>query len=247
MRRAALGLVAASALVVALGAALGAAPPRLDTLGVRPPPEAVLGAYRADPDFQYDRPEAEGPSVVALVLAWLSRTLIEPLAEASQTSAGTWVLVALAVAALAFGLTRVLRVEGGGLFVGGGRRGGTAGPLLDVDDLGAVDLAPLLAAAVAEGRLRDAVRYRFLVLLQRLDRAGALAWRRDKTNRDYAREMAGAPGGAAFAAAARAFDYVWYGERAVDRARYARLDPLFVRAEAVAGPPVATSVAEGSR
>lgn len=30
---------------------------------------------------------------------------------------------------------------------------------------------------------------------------------------------------------ARAFDYVWYGERPVDASRYARLDPLFARAE----------------
>ncbi len=211
----------------------GAAP--ADTLAARVVPQDVLDAYRADPDFQYDRPEAEGPSLMALFWRWLQRTIFQPLADASQTDAGEWVLIALAVAALAWGLTRVLRVEGGGVFARGGKRGSAVGPLLDVDRLDGVDLAPLLAAALADGRLRDAVRFRFLVLLQHLDGAGALGWRRDKTNRDYARDVTarrGADAARAFGEAARAFDYVWYGERAVDGARYARLDPLFARAEA---------------
>lgn len=205
-----------------------------DTLAARAVPRAVLDAYRADPDFQYARPDAEGPSLAALVWQWVTRTLLAPLAEASQSDWGTWALVALAVAALAWAVTRVLRVEGGGVFARPGRLS-AVGPLLDAEQIGAVDLGPLLAAALAEGRLRDAVRFRFLVLLQRLDAAGALAWRRDKTNRDYAREVAARGGGgaaaSAFAEAARAFDYVWYGERPVDAARYARLDPLFARAE----------------
>lgn len=225
-----------------LNAGAHAQPLPLDTLGARPVPQSVLDAYRADPDYQYDRPDAEGPSLAALAWRWVQRTLLTPLARASQTDAGTWALVALAVAALAWAAARVVRADGGGVFERRHSRAPAIGPLMDVDNLGTVDLAPLLAAALARGHLREAVRYRYLLLLQRLDAAGALAWRRDKTNRDYAHEVgqhASATMADAFADVTRSFDYVWYGERPVDKARYARLDPLWRRAERLAEALVA--------
>lgn len=199
----------------------------------RPAPADMLARYRADERFQYDRPEAERPSLATLLWQWIQRHLIEPAVRGLGERGVVWLLIGLAVGLLGWGVSRLLRAEGGGgLFARRDRALGSAGPLLDVDDLATVDVAALLARALAEGRLREAVRYRFLVLLQALDRAGVVAWRRDKTNRDYATEARRhGDVGTAFAEAARAFDYVWYGERPVDADRYARLDPLFARAE----------------
>ena len=73
---------------------------------------------------------------------------------------------------------------------------------------------------------------RYLLLLQALDAAGALSWRRDKTNREYVAEVSAADRAHAgpFARATRAFDAVWYGERPVSPALYAELAPVFDRA-----------------
>ncbi len=199
-----------------------------DTLAARPVPTAVLDAYRADPDFRYDHPAAEGPSLLQLFWSWLSREVLQPLADASTTEGGTWVLGALAVVGLAWVLARVLRAGPGGVFSRDPARAGA--DLLDADAIAAVDLDARLAEALAGGRHREAVRWRFLRLLQRLDGAGRIAWRRDKTNLDYVREVAAAP----FADAVRVFDHVWYGERPVDARRYARLDAVLARAEALA-------------
>ena len=70
---------------------------------------------------------------------------------------------------------------------------------------------------------------RYLVVLQALDAAGALAWRRDKTNRQYVAEVRRAAPDLAgpFGQATRVFDAVWYGERPVSADRYGRLAPLF--------------------
>lgn len=200
-----------------------------DSLAARPLPRAVLDAYRADPDFRYEDPAAEGPSLLALLWQWVVREVLEPLWRASQTEGGEWVLGTLAVVGLAWVLARVLRAGPGGVFARGGAR---ADVLLDAEVLAAVDLDARLADALAAGHHREAVRWRFLRLLQRLDGAGRLAWRRDKTNLDYVREVREAT----FAEAVRVFDHVWYGERAVDARRYARLDAVLARAEALASP-----------
>ncbi len=207
------------------------APPATDTLRPRPAP-ARLGAYRADPDFQYDNPQAEGPSLGERVWVWLRRTVWDPVRE-NTTADGRWaVVVALAVGLLGWAVSRLLRAEGGGVFARQRGGTGTAGPLLDVDDIAVVDLGTRLRHALAAGDHRQAVRVRYLVLLQALDAAGALVWRRDKTNRQYVAEVAAAdPAHAApFARATRAFDAVWYGERPVPPALYAELAPVFDRA-----------------
>ncbi len=155
---------------------------------------------------------------------------------------------------LAWGLSRLIRGEGSGLF---GRRDRKAppevGPLLDVEDIATVDLDRLLADARREGRERDVVRYRFLLALQRLSAAGAVVWRKDRTNRDYLFALRhSAPEAApAFEAAARVFSWVWYGEYALDPAaavaaaeRMDRLDAALQRLRVVAPEREAASVAD---
>ncbi len=205
------------------------APLATDTLRPRPAPPAVE-AYRADPDFQYDRPQARGPSVWALVWDWIRRTLFEPIGRYTTLSFWEAVLVAVAVGALGWVVSRLVGAGGSGVFAE--RQAAGAAPLLDAEDIAEVDLGARLAAALDGGDLREAVRVRYLLVLQALDAAGALAWRRDKTNRQYVGEVAASRADLAppFRSVTRAFDAVWYGERPVPTALYAELAPLFDRA-----------------
>lgn len=215
------------------------APLATDPLTPAPAP-AVLDAYRADPAFQYDDPQAEGPSLWEQVLRWLRRTLWDPVFENTTPDLRRYVLIALAVLALGWAVARLLRVEGAGVFARRSDPGGGAGPLLDAEAIAEVDLATRLRAALGAGDHREAVRVRYLLLLQALDASGALAWRRDKTNRQYVAEVrASRPGRArTFARATRVFDAVWYGERPVSPALYAELAPLFDEAAPASTPPV---------
>ena len=214
------------------------APLAADTLVPRPAPDR-LADYRADPDFQYDDPRAEGPSLWQRFWAWLTRLIWEPIRDGTTADGRRVALVVLAVLALGWAVARLLRVEGGGVFARRSDAGGGA-PLLDVEDIAEVDLEARLSDALGRGDHREAVRVRYLRLLQALDAAGALAWRRDKTNRQYVAEVAAsAPDRArAFARATRVFDAVWYGERPVPPALYAELAPLFdAAASAQTGVP----------
>ena len=207
----------------------GLPPPSTDTLRSLAPPPA-LDAYRADPDFQYDRPEAAGPSLWDRFWAWVRRTLWDPVANNTTVGFWQWTLTLLAVGVLGWVVTRLLRAEGSGVF-GRSAPAAAGAPLLDVEDIGTVDLGAALDRAVGAHDWRQAVRLRYLLALQALDAGGALVWRRDKTNREYAAEVAAAAPDLArpFRQATHAFDAVWYGDRPVSDRLYERLAPTFDR------------------
>ena len=207
-----------------------------------PPPAEVreaparLDALRDDPAFQYDRPEAETPSLWDRFWAWAKRTFLDPIGQGASKPIG-YGLMALAAGVLVWVLVRVLRGEGSGLF--GRQDVGTAeasGPLLDVEDIETVDLASRLRQSLRDGDHRSAIRLRYLLALQRLARDGHVEWARDKTNRTYvseARASAGADAGRAVADVTRVFDHVWYGGLGVDAARYERFAARFDRLDAL--------------
>ena len=203
----------------------------------RPAPADELADLRDDPAFQYDRPEAETPSLWDRFWAWVARTFFGPIGKGIQSKPTQWALMALALCALLYVLLRVMRGEGSGLFGRKDLARSTAGdPLLDVDDIEAVDLASRLAEALRAADHRAAVRLRYLLALQRLAERGHIEWARDKTNRTYVletRQSGGADLGRAFADVTRVFDHVWYGGLAVDAARYGRFAARFDRLDAL--------------
>lgn len=221
-----------------------AAPPpppaaALDTGRVEPrlAPNSLLRALAADPAFQYDRALADRPSLWERFQRWFVETFLSPALEGAVSRPVQVLLMALAMGAAVWVVLRLVRGEGARVF---GRRdlaGSATDPLLDVDDIGAVDLAGRLGAALARADHREAVRLRYLLALQRLDEDGLVAWSREKTNRAYVAEVRRADAGAgrAFAEATRVFDWVWYGGLAVDAARYARFEAPFAALDAALG------------
>lgn len=58
-----------------------------------------------------------------------------------------------------------------------------------VEDIGTLDIRQLLEQAKREGNFKLAVRLYYLDLLRRLNEKGAIAWKKDKTNREYLAEL----------------------------------------------------------
>lgn len=202
-------------------------------------PEAELQRYRNDPRYQYADvgPQSRGPSLLSRLWMWLERFLFRPMSEATGPLFWQVVRIVLAGLIIAFLLSRLLGVNLGGLFRrhASGPSGAEAGPLLDVDDIEAVDLDRLLADAVTARQHRDAVRYRYLRVLQRLAAAGLVDWQKNKTNRDYLREVRRSDAEdlvAPFAEVTRLFAWVWYGAATVDDERAARIAHRFEQVEA---------------
>ena len=213
-------------------------------------PEAALARYRADPNFRYDTAgRATGPSLLDRFWDWFTRTYLDPVFERAASRPGRMTLAIAGILALLALLVWLARGGDIGVFR---RRDGDAampyGGFLDAAALGADDLDARLADARAAGQWRAATRWRFLVSLRRLGAAGVLRLDAHKTDGDYRREIrrAGRPLARAFADAADAFAWVWYGAAALDADRFARGEATFDRLDAAlanrATPPRAAAV-----
>ena len=197
-------------------------------------PSDGLDRFLNDPAYHYDRVETRGPSLLEAFFRWLDRVLFQPIGD--NTTPLFWRILwsSLAVLLIAWLVTRLLRADGSGLFRR--RDADLDAPegaiLLDTEDIEAVDLDALLERALAAQRYRDAARFLYLLALQALTARGLIDWQKNKTNREYLRELRRAPRTdlhRPFADVTRLFEWIWYGEAAVDAARFAAVRARFDR------------------
>ncbi len=86
------------------------------------------------------------------------------------------------------------------------------------------DLERFLRLALEGGNYQQAVRVYYLQVIKQLSAAGAIAWSREKTNRDYIREMRPHPQASAFRALTRTYEAVWYGNGDLDQGTFVQVE-----------------------
>jgi hypothetical protein len=97
-----------------------------------------------------------------------------------------------------------------------------------VEDIEELDTDGLLRQALAADDLRMAVRVQYLLLLKKLNEVGLIAWKKDKTNRDYLSELYGRNDCYEnVRGLTLAYELVWYGERKVSDESFRRLSVEF--------------------
>jgi hypothetical protein len=102
---------------------------------------------------------------------------------------------------------------------------------VDMEDIEAniheSDLESFIDKALAEKKYALAVRLHYLLLLKELSAAGLIRWKRDKTNRQYLRELSQTPLATDFFSATRIFELAWYSDYEIDEAGFKRIEPEF--------------------
>lgn len=83
------------------------------------------------------------------------------------------------------------------------------------------------AEAAAGGNYRLATRYLYLQSLHYLADNGAVTLTADKTNAQYVYELAGKPYAQQFSSLTLNYEYIWYGEFAIDNAAFLKLGQQF--------------------
>lgn len=86
------------------------------------------------------------------------------------------------------------------------------------------DLERFLREALALGNYNQAVRIYYLQVIKDLSQKDAIVWSREKTNRDYLREMRSHPLSADFRSATLTYEEVWYGNLALDKSIYESIE-----------------------
>lgn len=98
----------------------------------------------------------------------------------------------------------------------------------DIEDIQTLDTDVLLNQALAKGDYRGAVRIQFLKVLKDLSTKERINWRKEKTNRDYSRELRKEVYGRQFNELTTIFDYVWYGKQELPLSKYNAIDLQFI-------------------
>lgn len=133
-------------------------------------------------------------------------------------------IIILAVAGIAYGIYRMAQQPRN-------RQIARDGAEITVDNLDAyiheTDLDRFLRDALAAKNYPLAIRLYFLQIIKDLSRTGAINWSKEKTNRDYLREMRGHQLAKPFRHSTHTFEWIWYGNATVSEADFARLEPEF--------------------
>ena len=94
----------------------------------------------------------------------------------------------------------------------------------EIEDINQLDTDSLLNQAIANGNYRLAVRMKFLSILKSLSQQEKIIWRKEKTNRDYSRELRSQSFGTEFQNVASIFDIVWYGKKQIPKETYEQIE-----------------------
>ncbi|MGO4919733.1 hypothetical protein [Maribacter spongiicola] len=85
-----------------------------------------------------------------------------------------------------------------------------------------IDINNLLSTALEHKDYRLAIRYQFLLTLQKLSKSEIIEWHFDKTNSDYFNEIEQLEIKKGFKKIAYLYDYIWYGEQSIDNSKYTK-------------------------
>lgn len=90
-----------------------------------------------------------------------------------------------------------------------------------------VPLETLLEQAITAGDYRLAVRLQFIIVLEKLHQKNKINWHAEKTNRQYLNELSDPGLKASFRELAHIYEWVWYGNTALEAPEYLRFTPKF--------------------
>jgi hypothetical protein len=96
-----------------------------------------------------------------------------------------------------------------------------------IEDIEEADLEYLLEQSLANGMYKEAIRFRYLILIRTMNRLKLIAWKKDKTNGTYVKEMFNKPGFGVFRQITIHFERIWYGELQIDANQYHTLIPVY--------------------
>jgi hypothetical protein len=88
------------------------------------------------------------------------------------------------------------------------------------------DLEKLLRLALEANDYRSAVRILYLSTIQQLNAQGLILWKKDKTNKDFLREMRAHGEYKTFRDITLAYEIVWYGDRQIEQPQFSSLKQI---------------------
>lgn len=189
--------------------------------------------YKKNDEFIYEIPEEE-PSFLERAWVWLKRSvrnLLESIFGKSSPAITIFkfLLDVLPYIIIAISLYLIIKYFSG-ISIRTVIRGKNT-QLIDFKDdeelLQQDNLDFLLQQAIDKGNYRLAIRFYYLLVLQKLSASGDIVWHQEKTNRDFIKELEGKPYQSLFEETTRFYDFVWYGNFVINKERFMKAEGVF--------------------
>jgi hypothetical protein len=203
-------------------------------MSVRQFNKAALENYRKSPEFQY-KEDIVNISWWGRFWRWFWNWLGHLFSFGSKGNYTFWrifwqiaqiAIVVLGIGALIFFIFKALGMNLLHIF----RRKPSAAPIPYsefFEDINAINFDEEIENALAKANYRFAVRLLYLKCLKHLSDTGKIEWQIDKTNSAYIGELTDSRQQDAFRTLTRQFEYIWYGEFAIDKQIYSNIDSSF--------------------
>ena len=179
--------------------------------------DTLAEKYTGD-EFDYTSVEGEAQNVLARAIEWFLRTIGDIFGI--ELGPGVYQVVEFIVYAalgilVLYLIIRFLTGNAPANFFG--RKAATLTPLnIEDEHIENIDLDKYIREALLQKDYRLAVRYMYLKALRELSLYNIIEWHYDKTNSDYFNEIENEGLKQDFKQISYLYDYIWYGEFAID-------------------------------
>ena len=177
-----------------------------------------INIYLSDDYYLYDQEIVKPPeSLLQRILTWIYK-FFRFLDKGGKPV--SYLFYVLMFAVLLFVIIKILGLNYQSLFI---RTAKIKGRDIDVfvEDIHAVDFDAVIDDAVKKENYRKAVRYLYIKFLKVLTDNELIGWEINKTNKDYRKEMKKSKYFSIFKDLTFVYEYVWYGEFAINYKQFA--------------------------
>lgn len=197
---------------------------RVDVREISP---GVVKNYHSQKSFQYNRDKAVSKSVIQRIWDWFWDKYYEILGNEGGNSLLKIIMWAFVVLGLTYFLLKVIGMDAFSLFGKKNREKDLGYKILE-ENLHTINFNEAIDNAVQQKNYRLAVRLLYLQSLKKLTDTGFISWQLNKTNRQYAQELAEGSLGKPFTSITKSFEYAWYGEFPLVKEEYEMLRNEFI-------------------
>lgn len=196
------------------------------SVNVRSVDSQTLQDITSDPVFEYNELPENTDSLFSRLQQWLFQLLQylfqNPWAEVFVKFIffGIFAVVLIAL------INQILGGDISSAFTGS-KAGESISLNISEQELSQTNYEELLKQAREDHRYGDAVRYIYLISLQKLSKAGLISWKADKTNQDYMNDLADHPAKSDFSRLTYFYEFVEYGDFSIRRDSFSKVEDIY--------------------
>jgi hypothetical protein len=171
-----------------------------------------LNGFRNSSDFQYDTSIEIPVDFWDIIKYYLSQWFLKFFNTAHPFHYVWYIIFILFVTYL---FLKIYKSDAFSFFYKSGVKAGLDFNQIETD-ISTIDFDTLIQENISNGQFRIAVRHLYLKLLKLFNRFDVIDWKKNKTNRDYIREVSKSKYKEIFISLTFLYDYFWYGNFEID-------------------------------